>query len=218
MNILDNELVRKYFRCEVHKGLGGSTKCQLCSEAMMAYRILRAMQEPIKKGDEFLNLDWDGGISGPWKAEKDVPCEKQFFGIRLRLPDRFQKQECYQTSIMCPSCNQPHQIVKPTPEPEKCKHGYEYPSHCMPCNGWTCPSPQDKPKDEVAPYSREVEEKMKTIKIGQNVVVKKDDGKLYLMKATSEPWLLGGHTEVIMLDKISGCYSLDRVTPISIDE
>lgn len=59
---------------------------------------------------------------------------------------------------------------------------------------------------------------MKKIKVGQNVVVKKDDGKLYLMKATSEPWLLSGHTEVIMLDKISGAYALDRVTPIEVDE
>jgi len=59
---------------------------------------------------------------------------------------------------------------------------------------------------------------VKKIKVGQNVVVKKDDGKLYLMKATSEPWLLSGHTEVIMLDKISGAYALDRVTPIEVDE
>lgn len=59
---------------------------------------------------------------------------------------------------------------------------------------------------------------MNDLKAGQSVVVKKDDGKLYLMKTTSEPWKLGGHTWVVMLDKISGCYALDRVTPISIDE
>lgn len=52
---------------------------------------------------------------------------------------------------------------------------------------------------------------------GTDVVVTKDDGSEVRTKTRSAPWLLGtssrgpGHTAVIMLEGISGCYSLERV-------
>lgn len=49
--------------------------------------------------------------------------------------------------------------------------------------------------------------------IGQQVRVTKDDGSVLETVTTSDPWVLGGHTAVIMLEAISGCYALDRVKP-----
>lgn len=55
--------------------------------------------------------------------------------------------------------------------------------------------------------------------IGEEVIVTKDDGKDVTTKTRSSAYMLGasgeysGHTAVIMLDGISGCYSLERVRP-----
>lgn len=46
---------------------------------------------------------------------------------------------------------------------------------------------------------------------GTAVIVVKDDGTRSNMKTTSLAVVLGGHTPVVWLDGISGCYSLDRV-------
>lgn len=46
---------------------------------------------------------------------------------------------------------------------------------------------------------------------GTRVVVTKDDGTEVTTETTSGGFLLGGHTACIMLDGISGCYSLERV-------
>ncbi len=46
---------------------------------------------------------------------------------------------------------------------------------------------------------------------GVRVVVTKDDGTEVVTKTRSKGWLLGGHTAVIMLEGISGGYSLERV-------
>ena len=51
--------------------------------------------------------------------------------------------------------------------------------------------------------------------VGQKVRVKRDSGDLLVTTTASEAELLGGHTPVIWLDGISGCYALDRVTPIN---
>ncbi len=54
-------------------------------------------------------------------------------------------------------------------------------------------------------------------KTGTDVIVKKDDKSEVRTKTRSEAYMLGssgdypGHTAVIMLEDISGCYSLDRV-------
>lgn len=51
----------------------------------------------------------------------------------------------------------------------------------------------------------------KDIPEGTVVVVTKDTGEKVATKTRSAPWLLGGHTAVIMLEGVSGCYSLERV-------
>lgn len=54
---------------------------------------------------------------------------------------------------------------------------------------------------------------------GLDVIVVKDDQKEERTKTRSEAFMLGssgdypGHTAMIQLDGISGCYSLDRVRP-----
>lgn len=55
-------------------------------------------------------------------------------------------------------------------------------------------------------------------KIGQTVVVKMDDGKLYAKKVKYEPWQLGDGTWVIGLEGISGGYALNRVVIGSCEE
>lgn len=62
----------------------------------------------------------------------------------------------------------------------------------------------------VAAQKRLVE-KWKDVPEGTPVIVTKDDKSEVHTKTRSIPWLLGGHTAVIMLDGISGGYSLERV-------
>ena len=49
------------------------------------------------------------------------------------------------------------------------------------------------------------------LKIGDAVVVTRDDGTMQATTTRSEPWKLGGHTWVVLLDGIAGCYALSRV-------
>lgn len=46
---------------------------------------------------------------------------------------------------------------------------------------------------------------------GQSVVVRLDNGQLLETVTRSVPWLLGGHTWVVMVEGIAGGYALDRV-------
>lgn len=46
---------------------------------------------------------------------------------------------------------------------------------------------------------------------GTAVIVIKDQGGEVLTKTRSAPWMLGGHSAVIMLEGITGAYALDRV-------
>jgi hypothetical protein len=50
--------------------------------------------------------------------------------------------------------------------------------------------------------------------VGQRVSVRKDAGDGQLTTTRSKAEVLSGHSAVIWLDGISGCYLLDRVTPI----
>lgn len=45
------------------------------------------------------------------------------------------------------------------------------------------------------------------------VEVTLDDGSIKETCTTSEAWVLGGHTAVVMLNGIVGCYNLNRVRP-----
>lgn len=49
---------------------------------------------------------------------------------------------------------------------------------------------------------------------GTQVNVRMDNGSTRETKTRSEAWLLGGHTAVILMEGISGGYSLDRVTAV----
>ena len=48
--------------------------------------------------------------------------------------------------------------------------------------------------------------------IGTPVMVSKDRHEVVRGKTTSEAYVLGGHSAVILIDTIRGCYLLDRVT------
>lgn len=50
--------------------------------------------------------------------------------------------------------------------------------------------------------------------VGASVSVKLDSGEVRETVTNSEAQVMGGHTAVIWLDGISGCYDLDRVTSL----
>lgn len=50
--------------------------------------------------------------------------------------------------------------------------------------------------------------------VGQGVIVQRDDGTATRTTTRSEAQVLGGHTAVIWLEGIAGCFALDRVTAI----
>lgn len=49
------------------------------------------------------------------------------------------------------------------------------------------------------------------VPIGTPVLVKKDDGSIFTTRTRSAGWLLSGHSAVIMVEGISGAYSLERI-------
>jgi hypothetical protein len=65
----------------------------------------------------------------------------------------------------------------------------------------------------MRPPRQKVSPDQKAIDVGDKVRVRKDAGSLFDSVARSQPWFMGGHTWVILVDGISGCYALDRVTP-----
>jgi hypothetical protein len=53
--------------------------------------------------------------------------------------------------------------------------------------------------------------------IGTAVVVHRDNGSRLTTVTRSHPWVLSGHTAVIMVAGISGCYALERVHVVPTD-
>lgn len=51
--------------------------------------------------------------------------------------------------------------------------------------------------------------------VGTQVSVKMDNGEVRETVTRSEAFVMGGHSAMIQLKGISGCYSLDRVTPVT---
>lgn len=49
--------------------------------------------------------------------------------------------------------------------------------------------------------------------IGTKVNVRRDNGDILETVTKSKPWLLGGHTWVVLVHGISGCYDLHRISP-----
>lgn len=132
MNILDNELVRKYFGCESNdcKSLSGVDHDWL---SCMSFRILRAMQEPIRKGERYLD------VNGFWIKEsiQEHDWDTCWHPVRFRLPDSFQKREDPHKGRMLNYCG--HQNCEyeikwscgneystlDKPEPPKCECGID---------------------------------------------------------------------------------------------
>jgi hypothetical protein len=53
--------------------------------------------------------------------------------------------------------------------------------------------------------------KWRDVPMGTEVVLTKDFGGEFRTRTGSPPKMLGGHTAVIWLEGVSGCYSLERV-------
>jgi hypothetical protein len=50
--------------------------------------------------------------------------------------------------------------------------------------------------------------------VGIEVIVTKDNKTTFHTKTRSSAWLLGGHTPVIQIKGVAGCYALDRVKEV----
>jgi hypothetical protein len=55
-------------------------------------------------------------------------------------------------------------------------------------------------------------------RIGTPVTLQKDDGTFVDTVTKSEAQVLSGHTAVIWLEGVRGCYALDRVTPRQLED
>lgn len=50
--------------------------------------------------------------------------------------------------------------------------------------------------------------------VGTEVSVRKDGGEIMLTKTRSAAEVMGGHSAVIWLDNVRGCYLLDRIKAV----
>lgn len=94
MSLLENELVKKYFGDQP-----GDITGDYC---IMAYRVLAAMQEPIKKGERYLAF-----LSNDLIREYTADCNVAGGVLlgHLRLPSRFQTPEkCEHKEQKCMTC------------------------------------------------------------------------------------------------------------------
>lgn len=69
-------------------------------------------------------------------------------------------------------------------------------------------------KADTAKMQKACDEFNAKCKVGGMVTVKLDDGTTLNTVTVSEAQIMGGHTAVIWLLGVSGCYALERVTPI----
>jgi hypothetical protein len=138
--LLENPLVKKYFGGHPGKHIDG-----MCDD-LISMRVLDAMCQPIKKGDRILFSDnSDQGNIKEEIAVLDYSPWWQICGVRLRLPDEFQKTECPNLFLTC-SCGMKCEH-KPAPEPEKCNH-----SNCIHDGVIRSSSAVEKKKDETINY------------------------------------------------------------------
>lgn len=54
------------------------------------------------------------------------------------------------------------------------------------------------------------------VAIGDQVAVRLDDGRTKLTTTRTEAQVLSGHTAVVWLDGIGGCYLLERVSKVAV--
>lgn len=150
MNILENELVKKYFgiyHCEHLARLmrEPGTLCEFC----MSRNILQAMQEPINEGDLLLEL----GSRVEGYKNKTITATDSGYGVMhpyfLRLPDRFQaeKKECsHENMPPCGFCGAIPIYKHPSADP--CTNhcwdtffSHKDDEHCCWCGTTACPEP-----------------------------------------------------------------------------
>lgn len=145
MNLLDNELVRKYFGCEC-EGPHSYKKMGSCS-LIMSGHIIQAMQQPIRKGEKYLDLNYSKVVVAQSGFLSESMVLSNWHPSVLRLPDTFQKQECKcQCHMTACGCCVTEGHNQPTPSPEKCPHADIGHFHGDISNPSACP--EAKPKDE----------------------------------------------------------------------
>lgn len=141
MNLLDHPLIRTYFGCNHPQG---TTYCGDHCKERISVRVLRSMQEPIKKGERCLELFNEGEVKEIVLHPITVVAYHPMF---LRLPDRFQKQKievlkCCHGFPICIHCQD-----KPKPSPEKCRFNRGTGSEC------NC-QPKDAVEEKINEVSR----------------------------------------------------------------
>jgi hypothetical protein len=52
------------------------------------------------------------------------------------------------------------------------------------------------------------------VPVGSPVTVRKDSDEIVETRTRSEAWVLSGHSPVVLLDGIRGCYLLTRCLPV----
>ena len=70
-------------------------------------------------------------------------------------------------------------------------------------------------RPNVKDLQKQVEAFNARFPIGQIVTVRKDNGEGIRTATRSKAQVLSGHSAVVWLEGITGCYLLDRVTPIT---
>lgn len=98
MNLLENELIRKYFGWKHPCGhANGPTGTYIYCDACLSLNVLRAMQEPIRKGERLLACSLNDNFGNSWE-ETTAQCESNvaWHPFTLRLPDAAQGKECKQ--------------------------------------------------------------------------------------------------------------------------
>lgn len=96
MNLLENPLILKYFGCPPEHNHYHQETVQRCKESL-AFKILTAMQEPVKKGDRYIVTHDDGNTwSEDKRANEFLPTDYDGYWHPnvLRLPDSFQRKDC----------------------------------------------------------------------------------------------------------------------------
>lgn len=159
MDILDNMLVRKYFWVESNEIVGPFRGVEV-----MAFRVLKSMQEPIRKGDLVLER-FPSNPDAEWQL---VRCPIDLAGDMhsgwLRLPDRFQmveKKECDCECHIHEKLGYPCRCSKPPPAAEKCGHQHQHgPGGCECRDSSKCCCDCHKPSAS----DQAVEAKIKEIK------------------------------------------------------
>lgn len=118
MDILDNELVQRYWG---HKNCDRAAHNPDLCRAYMAWRVLRAMQEPIRNGERYLFGD---GSSWQEKIRIDENEDFSYHPMMLRLPDKFQpaKKACEPQDHVCEKCGLVLQPAPWTHQGSPCNH------------------------------------------------------------------------------------------------